>query len=63
MVAHMVKNPPALQETWVRSLGREDHLYVESKKYNKLVNIIKKRSRLTDTKNKLLVSSDGGRGY
>ena len=22
----MVKNLPAMQETWVRSLGREDHL-------------------------------------
>ena len=22
----MVKNPPAMQETWVRSLGWEDHL-------------------------------------
>ena len=25
-VAHMVKNPPAMQETWVWSLGREDPL-------------------------------------
>ena len=25
-VAQMVKNPPALQETWVRSLGWGDHL-------------------------------------
>ena len=24
LVAQMVKNPPAMQETWVRSLGRED---------------------------------------
>ena len=24
MVAQMVKNSPAIQETWVRSLGRED---------------------------------------
>ena len=24
--ASMVKNPPAMQETWVRSLGREDSL-------------------------------------
>ena len=24
LVAHPVKNPPAKQETWVRSLGRED---------------------------------------
>ena len=26
LVAHMVKNPPAMQETWVRSLGWEDPL-------------------------------------
>ena len=26
MVAQMVKNPPAMWETWVRSLGREDPL-------------------------------------
>ena len=26
LVAQMVKNPPAMQETWVRSLGREDLL-------------------------------------
>ena len=26
MVAHMVKKPPAVQETWVRSLGQEDPL-------------------------------------
>ena len=32
------------------------HLYVESKKYNKLVNTTKKR-RLTDTENKLMVTS------
>ena len=25
-VAHMVKNLPAIQETWVRSLGQEDPL-------------------------------------
>ena len=44
LVAQRLKHLPALQETWVRSLGREDHLYVESKKYNKLVNIIKKEA-------------------
>ena len=32
------------------------HLYVESKKYNKLVNITK-RSRPTDIENKLVVTS------
>ena len=26
LVAQMAKNPPAMQETWVRSLGREDPL-------------------------------------
>ena len=26
LVAHLVKNPPAVQETWVRSLGWEDPL-------------------------------------
>ena len=26
LVAHMVKNPPAMQETWIRSLGWEDSL-------------------------------------
>ena len=25
-MAHLVKNLPAMQETWVRSLGWEDHL-------------------------------------
>ena len=26
MVAWMVKNPPAMQKTWLQSLDREDHL-------------------------------------
>ena len=26
LVAQIVKNPPAMQETWVQSLGWEDHL-------------------------------------
>ena len=26
LVAQLVKNPPAMQETWVRSLGSEDPL-------------------------------------
>ena len=26
LVAELVKNPPAMQETWVRSLGWEDSL-------------------------------------
>ena len=29
LVAQMVKNPPAMQETWVQSLGREDPLEEE----------------------------------
>ena len=29
MVAQTVKNPPAMQETWVQSLGREDPLEKE----------------------------------
>ena len=28
-MAQMVKNPPAVQETWVQSLGREDPLEEE----------------------------------
>jgi len=28
-MAQMVKNPPAMQETWVRSLGHEDPLEKE----------------------------------
>ena len=26
LVAQLIKNPPAMQETWVRSLGSEDPL-------------------------------------
>ena len=26
LVAHLVKNPPAMQETWIQSLGWEDPL-------------------------------------
>ena len=29
LVAQMVKNPPAMRETWVQSLGREDPLEKE----------------------------------
>jgi len=28
-MAHMVKNPPEVQETWIRSLGWEDPLEKE----------------------------------
>ena len=41
------------------------HLYVESKKYNKLVNTTQKKGRLTDVENKLVVTSgerEGRRG-
>ena len=38
------------------------HLHVESKKYNKLVNITK-RSRLTGKENKLVVANGGGGQY
>ena len=37
-------------------------LFVESKKHNKLVNMIKKRSRLTDIDNKVVITSGGGAG-
>ena len=30
LAAHLVKNPPAMQETWIRSLGWEDPLETES---------------------------------
>ena len=26
LVAQLIKNPPAMQETWVQSLGLEDHM-------------------------------------
>ena len=29
LVAQTVKNPPAMQDTWVQSLGGEDHLEKE----------------------------------
>ena len=32
LVAQLVKNPPAMQETWVRSLGQEDPLEKEVEK-------------------------------
>ena len=30
LVAHLVKNPPTMWETWVQSLGQEDPLGVEN---------------------------------
>ena len=37
------------------------HLYVEFKNYNKFLNKLHKRCRLTDIENKLVVTSGGGR--
>ena len=33
----MVKNPPAMQETWVRSLGQEDPLEKEKTQNQKIM--------------------------
>ena len=51
LVAQLVRNPPAMRETWVRSLGWEDPL-----KYGKVTNssiltvhgVTKSRTRLTN---------------
>ena len=37
-MAQMVKNPPAMQETWVQSLGWEDPWRMEWLQYSCLVN-------------------------
>ena len=49
----MVKNPPAMQETWARSLGQEDPLEKGKGKAThssilSLVGIAKSRTRLSD---------------
>ena len=36
LVAQMVKNLPAMQETWVQSLGREDPLEEEAATYSSI---------------------------
>ena len=36
-LAHMVKNPPAMQETQVRSLGQEDSLEKEMATYSSIL--------------------------
>ena len=36
LVAQMVKNPPAMQETWVQSLGGEDPLEKEMVTYSSI---------------------------
>ena len=33
-MAQLVKNPPAMQETWVQSLGQEDQLENDNNSYN-----------------------------
>jgi len=43
-----------------RKANTVQYFYVESKNYNKLVNKTKKRSRLTDINNKLVVTSGSG---
>ena len=55
LVAQLVKNPPAMRETWVRSLGWEDPL--EKGQYSGLENsmdsivhrVTKSRTRLSDS--------------
>ena len=37
LVAQMVKNPPAMPETWVRSLGWEDPLEKGSAAYSSIL--------------------------
>ena len=37
LVAQTLKNPPAMQETWVRSLGQEDPLEKEMATYSSIL--------------------------
>ena len=37
LVAQMVKNPPAMQEKWVQSLGQEDPLEKEMKTHSNIL--------------------------
>ena len=37
LVAQLVKNPPAMQETWVRSLGWEDPLEEDVATYSSIL--------------------------
>ena len=37
LVAQLVKNPPAMWETWVRSLGWEDPLEKEMSTYSSIL--------------------------
>ena len=36
-MAQMVKNPPVVQETWVRSLGQEDPLEEETATHSSIL--------------------------
>ena len=37
LVAQLVKNPPAMQETWIRSLGWEDPLEEEKATHSSIL--------------------------
>ena len=37
LVAQMVKNPPAMEKTWVRSLGQEDPLEKETATHSSIL--------------------------
>ena len=37
LVAQLIKNPPAVQETWVQSLGREDPLEKEKAAHSSIL--------------------------
>ena len=37
LVTHMVKNPPTMRETWIRSLGGEDPLEKEMANYSSIL--------------------------
>ena len=37
LVAQMVKNPPGMQETWVRSMGQDDLLEEEMAKHSSIL--------------------------
>ena len=54
LVAQLVKNPPAILETWVRSLGREDALEKGKATHSRIlawrirVRVTKSQTRLSD---------------
>ena len=39
LVAQMVKNPPGMQETWVRSMGQDDLLEEEMAKHSSILGL------------------------